>query len=382
MSWSLRVATVRGIAIKVHLTFLLIVGLGALEWGATHGRLGALFGAFVVCCLFVCVALHELGHSIVAQELGVSVKEIMLLPIGGVARLSREPKTPLHELLISVAGPLVNVVIAIALALFGWVWLGGAFFTTGQVFQSLLAPPSLTALFSTLLLANIGLAVFNMIPALPMDGGRVFRALLSFVLSKARATQIAAMVGQALALGFAALGIFGRNPVWIAIGIFVFLGAAQERSASKLMAALDGLTAGDAVDPRALVLQPGDVLGAVMQHALRSSQSHFAVVLGEQVVGTVSREAILMGVRRQGPQIYVASIMQRDVESIRSDVPLTEVRTRLMERGGAPFVVTAHDGIIGLLGFEDIARAASMADVLTRMRTGQSEKREGRVSLF
>jgi CBS domain-containing protein len=202
------------------------------------------------------------------------------------------------------------------------------------------------------------------------------------VFAKSRATQIAAIVGQALALGLAALGIFGRNPVWIAIGVFVFLGAAQERSAAKLMSALDGLTAGDAVDPRALSLQPGDLLGAVMQHALRSSQSHFAVVLGEQVVGTVSRESILMGVRRHGPLVYVASIMQRDVESIRSDVPLTEVRTRLMERGGAPFVVTAHDGIIGLLGFEDIARAASMADVLTRMRTGQSEKREGRVSLF
>lgn len=382
MSWSLRVASVRGIAIKVHLTFLLIVGVGALEWGMTHGAIGALFGAFVVCCLFVCVALHELGHSIVAQELGVSVKEIMLLPIGGVARLSREPKTPLHELLISVAGPLVNVVIAILLVVVGWVWLGGAFFTTGEVFQSLLAPPSAITLFSTLLLANVGLALFNMIPALPMDGGRVFRALLSFVFAKSRATQIAATVGQLLALGLTLLGLYARNPIWIAIGIFVFLGAAQERSGAKLMSALEGLTAGDAVDPRALVLQPGDLLGSVMQHALRSSQSHFAVVLGEQVVGTVSREAILMGARRHGPLIYVASIMQRDVESIRSDTPLTEVRTRLMERGGVPFVVTAHEGIIGLLGFEDIGRAASMADVLTRMRTDPAEKREGRVSLF
>lgn len=382
MSWSLRVASIRGIDIKVHLTFLLIVGLGALEWGATHGRMGALFGAFLVCCLFVCVALHELGHSVVAQELGVSVKEILLLPIGGVARLSREPKTPLHELLIAVAGPLVNVVIAIFLGILAWAVLGASFFTSGEVFQSLLAPPSPTTLLSTLLVANVLLAVFNMIPALPMDGGRVFRALLSFVLEKSRATQIAAIVGQVLALGLAALGLFGRNPVWIAIGVFVFLGAAQERSASKLMSALRGLTAADAVDPRALVLQPGDVLGAVMQHALRSPQSHFAVVLGEQVIGTVSREAILVNARRHGPLIYVAAIMQRDVETVPADAPLAEVRTRLMERGGVPFVVVGHAGTLGLLGFEDIARAASMADVIERMRRDETGKREGRVSLF
>jgi CBS domain-containing protein len=237
-------------------------------------------------------------------------------------------------------------------------------------------------LLASLLVANVALAVFNMIPALPMDGGRVFRALLSFVFAKPRATQIAAIVGQFLALALAAVGLISQNIVWIAIGIFVFLGAAQERSASRLMSALEGMTASDAVDPRAFVLQPGDMLGAVIQHAVRSPQSHFAVVLGDQIVGLVSRDAILEAVRRHGPLVYVASIMYRNVETVPANAPLVDVRTRLMERGGAPLVVMERDGMLGLIGFEDIARAATMADVMERMRREQTAKERSRVSLF
>ncbi len=381
MSWALRIATVRGIAIRVHVTFLLIVGLGAFEWGATHGMRGAVFGAVLVCSLFFCVALHELGHSVVAQELGVSVKEILLLPIGGVARLGREPKTPLHELFIAVAGPLVNVVLAVVLGVVGLVALGTQWFTSGGFLESLIAPPSLTTLLSTLLIGNIALAVFNMIPALPMDGGRVFRALLSLVLGKPRATTIAATVGQMFALGLAFLGIFGRNPILAIIGAFVFIGAAQERSASRLMTALQGLRAGDAVDPRALVLEPGDFLGVAVQNAMRSSQSHFAVVLGDRVVGSVSREAILAIARRSGPMVYVAAIMQRDVEEVGAETPLADVRIRLMERGGRPVLVVSHAGPLGLLAMDDLVRAAAMADLAPHLgRRASSEP--GRVSML
>jgi Zn-dependent protease/CBS domain-containing protein len=380
MSWSFRVATVSGIAIRVHLTFLLIVIIGAVEWGAAHGRLGALFGALLVCCLFVCVALHELGHSLVAQRLGVSVKEIMLLPIGGVARLTREPKTPLHELLIAVAGPLVNVAIAIVLGAVALIWLGPSWFQGGEFFKSLIAPPSPATLLSALLMGNVALAVFNMIPALPMDGGRVFRALLSFVFQKPRATIIAATVGQVLALGLALLGILGGNLVLTVIGVFVFLGAAQERSVSRLMTRLGTLTAGDAVDPRGIVLQPGDFLGAAMHEALRSPHTHFAVVLGDHIIGTVSRDAILATLRRHGPMVYVAAIMQKNVEELPADTPLFEARSRLIERGGEPFVVVGPNGPLGLLGFDDIARAATMADVIEKTRGKAAVSEPGRVS--
>jgi Zn-dependent protease/CBS domain-containing protein len=362
LSW--RIATVSGIAIRVHATFALIVIIGAVQWGAGHGPVGALFGALMICCLFACVALHELGHSLVAQRLGVSVREILLLPIGGVARLGREPKTALHELLIAVAGPLVNVLIAGLLTAGSLLVLGPAWFLEGAFGRSLTGAPSALTLLGSLIFANVALAVFNMIPALPMDGGRVFRAILTFFLGKLRATSIAATVGQLLAAGLAAMGVLSGNFILILIGMFVFFGAAQERNMSRIMASLSGLRAGDAVDPRAIVLEPGDLIGLAMEYALRTPQTHFAVVLGERVVGTLSREEILGTVRRNGPLSFVSGVMQRDVEEVDAREPLSEVRSRLIERGGRPFVVRGPTGILGLIGLEDVARAASMADLL------------------
>lgn len=362
LSW--RIATVRGIAIRVHVTFLFVVALGALEWGLSHGARGVLFGAALVCLLFACVALHELGHSLVAQRFGVSVREILLLPIGGVARLGREPKTALHELLIAVAGPLVNVVLAALLVAASALWVGPAWFSQGGFSKALLAPPAAGTMVAVLIAANVALAVFNMIPALPMDGGRVFRAILSFFFGKLRATHIAATVGQILAATLAAIGLMSANLILVFIGIFVFMGAAQERATAKVLASLTGLSAGDAVDPRALTLQPGELLASAMQHALRSAQPHYAVVLGDRVVGTLAREEILDAVRRLGPMTFVAGVMDREVVEVDANEPLSDVRTRLVERSGRPLVVRTESGPVGLIGLEDVARAAAMADLL------------------
>jgi Zn-dependent protease len=355
---------VRGIAIRVHVTFVFVVALGALEWGLSHGPAGVVFGAVLVCLLFACVALHELGHSLVAQRFGVSVREILLLPIGGVARLGREPKTAMHELLIAVAGPLVNVVLAALLAFASALHAGTAWFSGGGFVKALTAPPAPATLVAALIAANIALAVFNMIPALPMDGGRVFRAILTFFFGKLRATNIAAAVGQVLAATLAAFGLLSANLILVFIGIFVFMGAAQERSTARIMASLTGLRAGDAVDSRAISLEPGDMLTSAMQHALRSSQPHYAVVLGERIVGSIGRDEILDAVRRLGPMTFVAGVMRREVEEVDASEPLPEVRSRLIERGGRPLVVRAPEGIVGLIGLEDVARVATMADLL------------------
>ncbi|MBK7584184.1 MAG: site-2 protease family protein [Myxococcales bacterium] len=368
MNFSWRIASVRGIAIRVHVTFLLVVALGGFEWGVSHGALGALFGAVLVCLLFACVALHELGHSLVAQRLGVSVREILLLPIGGVARLGREPKSALDELLIAVAGPLVNVVIACLLVGASLLHAGSAWFAGGGFVRSLVAPPSAATLVAVLISANVALAVFNMIPALPMDGGRVFRALLTFVFGKLKATNIAATVGQVIAAGLAIFGLLSANLILVFIGVFVFMGAAQERSTARALSALAGLSAGDAVDTRALCLEPGDMLGVAMQHALRSGQPFYPVVLGERLVGNISREEILRAVRRSGPLTFVAGVMSRDLEEVDLTEPLTEVRSRLIERGGRPLVVRGPHGPLGLISLDDLARAASMADLLHHLR--------------
>jgi Zn-dependent protease len=362
LSW--RIVTVRGIPIRVHATVLFVVVLGAVEWGMSHGTKGALFGALLVCLLFACVALHELGHSLVAQRFGVSVREILLLPIGGVARLGREPKTALHELLIAVAGPLVNVVLAVLLVLGALVVAGPVWVSKGGMMRALMAPPALPTLVAVLTAANVALAVFNMIPALPMDGGRVLRAVLSFFLGRLRATSIAATVGQLLSATLAAIGLLSANIILVLIGVFVFMGAAQERTTAKILASLAGLSAADAVDPHAHRLEPGEMLAGAMQYALRSSQPHYAVVLGERLVGTLGRDEILEAVRRQGPMTFVAGVMSRDVDEVAATEPLAEVRTRLIERGGRPLVVRSSDGIVGLIALEDVARAAGMADLL------------------
>jgi Zn-dependent protease len=368
MSWSLRIASVRGIAIRVHLSFVLILLIGAVHYGVPYGGAGAAFGVLFMLALFACVVLHELGHSLVAQQFGVEVREILLLPIGGVARLGREPSRPLHELLIAVAGPLVNVGLSILLALLAAGWLGIGWLLDGGFFQSLLGAPSATTLLASLLFANVALAVFNMLPALPMDGGRVFRALLAMMLGKFRATLIAATVGQVMAAGLAIFGIYTGNLILALIGGFVFFGASQERASARAASALAGLGAGEVVDPRALVLSPGDQLGVVAHHAVRVPQAHFAVVHGDRVVGTLSREDMSRLLTTAGPLAYVAGVMRRDLSEIDAATPPPEARIRLMELGGRPLVVRGPYGFMGLLGLEDLARAAMMVRALRSRR--------------
>jgi Zn-dependent protease len=331
-----------------------------------HGPAGAVFGVVLMLALFACVVLHELGHSIVAQGFGVGVKEILLLPIGGLARLTSEPRRPAHELLIAVAGPLVNVVIAIALLVLSSAALGSEWLLGGGMLHALAGPPSLLGLLALLILSNVALAVFNMIPALPMDGGRVFRALLSFVLGKPRATEVAATVGQVLAAGLAVFGILGPNLVLALIGGFVFLGAAQERAAARALVALEGLTAADGCNEHAVVLSPADRLGVALAVALRTPQSHFAVVHGDRVVGTLSREDMKQWLPRAGADAYVAALMRRDIAEVPSAMPLSDVRQTLLELAGQPVLVRGADGHHGLIGLEDLHRIAVLAELLRR----------------
>ena len=367
MSWSLRIARVRGIDIRVHASFALILALVAGDWGARHGFVGAVFGAVLLILLFTCVALHELGHSLVAQGFGVGVKEILLLPIGGLARLTSEPRSPGHELLIAIAGPLVNVVIAVVLLVLSSALLGPGWLLGGEMFEAIAGPPSLLSLLGLLTVSNVALAVFNMIPALPMDGGRVFRALLAFVLGKPRATEVAATVGQVLAGGLVLFGILSPHNLLLAlIGAFVFLGAAQERAAARALSALEGYTAGDAVDQNAITLSPADRLGVALAVALRTPQAHFAVVHGERVVGTLSREQMKRLLPAAGPDAYVAALMTRDAAEIPAEMPLSDVRQLLLELGGRPVLVRAPYGYLGIIGLEDLHRIATVAELLRR----------------
>jgi Zn-dependent protease len=356
MKWSLRIARVAGIDIRVHVSFVLTLLLGAYQFSHHYGPAGVGFGVVLMLALFACVTLHELGHSLVAQRFGGVVREIVLLPIGGVARLTREPVRPVHELLVAAAGPAVNVVIAAVL----FVSLRAPFSNFGNYLQMLLAEPNLLAMGGWLLLGNVSLALFNMIPALPMDGGRVLRAVLAMLLGRQRATIIAAGVGQALALGMVAIGVLSPAPVLALIGLFVFLGAAQERDTSRSAQALSQLSAGEVCDPSAILLSPTDDLGDLVDHALRNAQSSYAVVHGTELVGVVLRDEAVAAVPRLGLRASLSEVLRRDLTAVEAETPLVELRARIVERG-LPVVVTEGRRFMGVLGMEDLARIAGLS---------------------
>jgi Zn-dependent protease/predicted transcriptional regulator len=353
-----------GIDIRVHFTFAFVLVWVAIEFGR-QGVRGAIFGTLAILLLFACVTFHELGHSLVARRFGITVREIVLLPIGGVARMSREPTRPSHELLVAIAGPLVNLVIALALAIVLATRLGGVL-PTEALWLAEMEKLGTNALLFWLLAGNLGLALFNMLPAFPMDGGRVLRALLSFWLGKPRATTIAAGIGQVLALGIAALGFVGPgNPLLLLVGAFVFFGASQEKLASRAQELLTQLSAAEVCNPQAQTLAAGDQLGDVVDHALRTNQALFPVIYGSDLIGVVLRDDALNAAERLGLRASVRQVLRRDLPVCDAATPLLQVRDRIAETG-QPVVVLDGTRLVGVLGAEDLARISQLSSQLVR----------------
>ena len=362
MKWSYTVARVSGIDIRIHATFALILALGAFQWGFPKGLqgesslAGAVFGMGLMLLLFTCVVLHELGHSLVAQRFGLTVREIVLLPIGGVARLEKNPEKPLHELLIALAGPAVNVVIAVLLFFAGGVAVSfGALDARALVEAG--GPPTLATLWAWLFLANVGLALFNMIPAFPMDGGRVLRAALAMKLGFSRGTQIATVIGQAVAFAFGLFGVLSGNFLLVVVALFVFMGAGQERAEEQARAVLTTLRVGDAYNKHALVLSPGDHVSKVVDYILTSYQPDFAVVQGKTFLGVVTRDDVLKALATETNDLYVAGIMRREVLTVDARQGLDEVRRLMGEKGERIAAVNDGETFLGLVSVEDIGEA-------------------------
>jgi Zn-dependent protease len=222
MGWSWRIGRVKGIDVDIHVTFLIFLAWIAFSNYRASGDLTYVAsGLLFTLALFGIVVLHELGHALAARRYGIRTRAITLLPIGGVASLERMPRKPRQELVVALAGPAVNVVLAAAIYVL--LNLGAGLAPVSDVFRAG------TSFLSQLFWVNVSLAIFNLIPAFPMDGGRVLRALLAMRLGHARATQVAAMIGQLMAIVFLFLGIF-TNPMLIFIAMFVWFGAASESS--------------------------------------------------------------------------------------------------------------------------------------------------------
>lgn len=346
MKWSFKLTRLWGIDVYIHYTFLLLLGFVGLQSGLERGNWSAALGgmAFFL-SLFLCVLLHEYGHAMAARRYGIGTHDITLLPIGGVARLERMPENPAHELVIAIAGPLVNVVIAGGLAL-GMV-------ISGTAWGSLRDLESVSY-FQRLIVINLSLVVFNLLPAFPMDGGRVLRAVLAMSLDPLRATRIAANIGRTMAVLFVALAFYTRSPILGLIAVFVWLGAGAEAAATEARSFIGDARVFRAMLTHFQVLSPTDPLARAAQLIISGSQTDFPVVASDgRVVGVLSRSALFAGLTREGESAPVERVMETNFLTLDADQSL-EAALALLSESPAPLAAVASQGrIVGILTLEN-----------------------------
>lgn len=370
MNWSFRVLNIAGIPIRIHMTFFLILFIGAYQWGSITGTLnGAVFGIALMALLFVCVTLHELGHSVVAQFFGIPVRQILLLPLGGIAEIAKNPEKPLHELLIAIAGPLVNVVIAILLlAVLGFSAAPQMLTGHGLLPDTMSNTPSFMTLLSWLLMANVSLAIFNLIPAFPLDGGRVFRALIAIFTGYPRATRLASAIGQLIAIILGIYGVIIGNFTLVLVAVFIFFGAGQETAGTEAKTVLSTLRVGDAYNKHALTLAVGDRVSRAVDYILTSYQPDFAALQGSNLIGIVTRDDVLRALANIPTDTFVTEIMEREFLKVEASKSLDEVRRKMVEQGTRIAAVYNGADYLGLISMEDIVEAFTVQTFVERQK--------------
>jgi Zn-dependent protease/CBS domain-containing protein len=360
MRWSWKLGEVAGIGIYMHATFLILIGWVALShWNEAHSLSIAVAGVGFVLALFGCVLLHELGHALTARRYGIKTRDITLLPIGGVARLERMPDDPRQELWVALAGPAVNVVIAAVL--YGWLQATGTWQPLDQL--------SVTggSFVARLMVVNVFLAGFNMLPAFPMDGGRVVRAVLATRMEYVRATQIAGSLGQGMAFLFGFVGLFA-NPFLLFIALFVWIGAAQEMSMVQMKSALGGIPVRRAMLTEFRTLSPGDPLARAVELILAGSQQDFPVVENGGVVGVLTREDCVRALAHRGQESPVREVMRREFEVADPSEMLEPAFQRLQSRDGRALVVTRGGQLVGLVTMDNVGEFLMIQAALAESR--------------
>jgi Zn-dependent protease/CBS domain-containing protein len=361
MRWSTRIGTFAGIGVYVHATFLILIAWVAFaHWQVSQSVAAVVMGVAFILALFACVVLHEYGHALTARRFGIRTRDITLLPIGGIARLERMPADPRQELWVALAGPAVNVVIAfllfVALRITGTAAPLDTITMTGGAF------------FERLMVINVFLAVFNLLPAFPMDGGRVLRALLAIRMDYARATQVAASVGQGMALLFGFVGLF-TNPFLVFIALFVWIGAGQEATMTQMKSVLEGIPLNRAMITDFRTLSRGDSLADAVDLLLAGAQQDFPVVDGDTVVGILTRSDLLSALARKELGAPVVSVMRRDFDVADPSEMIDGVLQRLQERDCHTVPVVRDGALIGLLTMDNVGEFVSVqAAVGTRGR--------------
>tara|TARA_R110001592_G_scaffold71816_1_gene219298 strand:- start:1069 stop:2214 length:1146 start_codon:yes stop_codon:yes gene_type:complete len=351
MKGVLKIGRVSGIKIEVHWTFtLLLIWVAFLEIQKGSDLNRILLNEALILVLFVCVILHELGHALTAKKFGVKTKNILLLPIGGVATLEKMPEKPAQELWIALAGPAVNVVIAILLLLV--VPVRSYFNFDSIVLEEMLYEPTLQNFLFYLFIANVMLVVFNLIPAFPMDGGRVLRALLSFKLGRVSATNIAASIGQGLAFIFFVLGLF-FNPFLILIALFIFLGAYGENQMVKQGDLLEGHVVKEATLTNITRLRPSNNLQEVIDILLAGTEKDFVVIENEKILGILTQKDIIKHAKT--PSVLVGDIMQRKFKTVDVTTEIMKVLQSIRKEDSDFYPVVENGQLVGAIDTTNIS---------------------------
>ena len=358
MKWAWKLTTLAGIDVYVHATFFILVAWIAMSFWAIDGTIQAvIMGVGFIVALFACVVLHEFGHALTARRYGIRTEKITLLPIGGVASMERMPDDPKQEIAVALAGPAVNIVIAALL----WLWLTA----TGSMVDAEQLSITDGSFLQRLMFINLILAIFNLLPAFPMDGGRVLRAILALRMDHVRATQIAASVGQGLALWLGFLGLL-YNPFLIFIAFFVWIGAASEAESEQIKSTISGSSVGKAMLTDFQVLAPDDLLSHVVELTLAGSQTDFPILKDSAMIGVLGQVDLLRGLQQGGEQNRVKDFMQSEVYSADIKEPLEQVLKSIQSHHCSLVSVTEDDKFVGIVNLENIIELIQIQTALNQ----------------
>lgn len=359
MRWSYRLATIFGTEIRMHVTFVLLVAWYAWAAYQAGGQAAAVASAVFLILVFVCVLLHEFGHILMARRFGIRTPEVLLSPIGGLARLERMPEEPRQELLVALAGPAVTLVLIV---LFGL-----AVALVGDRANLWQFDPGHERLIPALFRLNIVLLLFNLLPAFPMDGGRVLRALLVSRKGMVAGTRIAARVGQIFAFGIGLLGLYGQ-PMLIIIAGFIYLAAEGEARAVETRAAGRGVTAAAMMITDLRTLPVYASLEDAVRLLLAGEQREFPIVDNDgRLEGLLTRDDLIRGLSTHGSGATVGTVMSQPVSGVSPSEPFEAALERLREsRLPALPVITPDRVVVGLITTDNITDLLLIRRHLTR----------------
>lgn len=359
MKWSYKILTVYGIPLKLHITFpMLIIGYAAL-FGYQYGLKAAAIGAVLISFLFICVVLHELAHSRQAQKYGVTVKNVTLLPIGGVSNMEEMPETPHEELRIAIAGPLASFAIGIIL-LVADLAVGYSIFE----FNVERIATDFTYIPVYLGWINIFLGIFNLLPAFPMDGGRVVRAYLAQRMPYMRATHIAATIGKAFAVVFGIVGLL-VNPILIFIAFFVYLGASSEEQTVAVGESLKGLKVKHVMNTECVVIDKDTPMSELLKKIFHGTCKGVVPVADkEQYLGLVTQEELLSAIHEYGINIEIGQIVNKTLPAVSPEDTLKDVYRKMQQNQRNAFAVMDNSKFIGIISLEDLGRAYQLMSAI------------------